>query len=167
MTKSNYYLFSTLLLIVLSFTSCSNDDNTSNYRNSYTTADLQIIHNNDSKNWILEGYYDQYNSKTLNKDNACYTDEQFSFTANDGQITVISGEENCFANASQTELTTASYTFYEENGSIFITISKNAELGEVTKSVFFSLQLVELEENLMIFASGEQNNYGKALVFKR
>jgi len=160
-----FSLLYTLLLIVV-FTACSTDDNNTNYKVSYTLQDLEVIHNGDSKSWNLEAHYNNYNSKSLNSDNACFIDEKYIFLE-DGAVDVLSGDINCFADETQTENTIVTYIFNEDNGSVYIRYAKNAELNEVTKSIFFSLQLVELEENLMIFAAGDRDNYGKALVFRR
>ncbi len=51
------------------------------------------------------------------------------------------------------------------NGLVFISIGKEISINGVTKNTFFSLQLVELSMDQMIFASGEKGNYQKAIVF--
>lgn len=151
-------------VLLLSFFACISTDESS-YQTIFTADDLIKMSGDTSKQWSIHAYYDHYNQKILNTKNACYTDDIFVFQNGNNEILVTPGEVTCYDGTVEDEITTASYNFYPENGLVFISIGKAIEKNGVTKNTIFSLQLVELSADQMIFASGEKGNYQKALVF--
>lgn len=155
-------LFTSLLLVI--FFACNSADESS-FQTKYTAEDLIKMSGDNSKQWRIHAYYDHYNQKILNTKSPCYTDDDFVFQKGSNEILVNQGEVACYEVSVENELTTASYEFYEEDGLVFISIGKAIAINGVTKNTFFSLQLVELSTDEMIFASGERGNYQKAIVF--
>ncbi|WP_179353791.1 hypothetical protein [Winogradskyella vidalii] len=157
MSKLKLPIILTFLLIV--FTACSKDDDTSN--EIYTIEDLDLLHNNSSKIWELEAYYQNYNN-WLSDQNDCLIDDIYIFKT-DNEVEVISGNENCYYGDS--EIAEASYTFYEEEGSVWLTMTRGEITDEIFSSTFFTLKLIELEEDRMVFSSGNKKDYKTALIF--
>jgi hypothetical protein len=155
-------LFVSVLLFI--FFECNSDDESS-FQTKYTAEDLAKMSGDNSKQWSIQAYYDHYNQKILNAKSACYTDDIFVFHKGMNEILVTAREVTCYDGSAEDEITTASYEFYEEDGPVFISIGKAISLNGVTKNTFFSLQLVELSNDEMIFASGDKGNYQMAIVF--
>jgi hypothetical protein len=155
-------VFVSVFLVI--FFACNSDDDFS-FQSKYTAEDIDKMSGDNSKKWSIQAYYDHYNQKVLNAKSGCHTDDIFVFQKGSTEIQVTRGEVSCYEGSAEDEITTASYDFYEENGQIFISIGKAVSLNGVTKNTFFSLQLVELSNDHMIFASGEKGNYQVALVF--
>lgn len=150
--------------LLLSLFACSSDEEPL-FKDKYTAEDLAKLDGGDFKQWELIAFYDNHNQKILSAKNACFIDDIFVFQKGLNEIQVIPGEVGCNNVNPEDETTTASYEFYEQEGIVFISISKASTVNGVIKNNFFSLQLVELSDNQMIFASGEKGNYGMALVF--
>ncbi|MFC5627164.1 hypothetical protein [Algoriphagus winogradskyi] len=161
--KLRYSLF-IASFILLSLTACSSDEDPL-FQDKYTSEDLIQLHGVDQKNWRIEAYYDNYNQKVLSAKNACFVDDIYVFQKGTKTVQVVPGEISCSEVEPENEITTASYEFYEQEGLIFISISKASLVNGVIKNNFFSLQLVELSNSKMIFASGEKGNYEVAIVF--
>ncbi|WP_339754130.1 hypothetical protein [Algoriphagus aquimarinus] len=159
-TLKNVIVISALFF---SFFSCNLEDE-SFFQVKYTIEDLVKIDAGDSKSWSIQGYYSNYNQGVMKEDSPCYVDDIFTFQKGSTEITVIPGEVSCYMGDSKEEITTASYEFYEEEGLVFLSISKAVQVNGVTKNTFFSLQLVELSNDHMIFSSGEKGNYEVAIV---
>lgn len=155
-------LFASILLI--SLVSCNTDDEPV-FQDKYTSEDLIRLHGADLKEWKIMAFYDDFNQKTNSSRSACFTDDIFVFQKGTNEIQVTPGEVSCSNIDPEDEITTASYEFYEQEGLVFISISKASSVNGVIKNTFFSLQLVELSNTEMIFASGEKGNYKMALVF--
>lgn len=155
-------IFVSVLLVI--FFACNSDDELS-FQTKYTAEDLSKMSGDNSKKWGIQAYYDHYNQKVLHAKSGCYTDDTFVFQKGSTEILVTPGEVACYDGSAEDEITTASYDFYEENGLVFISIGKAVLLNGITKNTFFSLQLVELSSDQMIFASGDIGNYQKAIVF--
>ncbi|MCL5246643.1 lipocalin family protein [Cellulophaga sp. 20_2_10] len=149
-----------LLFLLILTTACTSDDDAA--MESYTIEDLSKMHNNSSKTWKLEAYYSDHNSKQKSKQNDCFIDDTYIFKP-DGIVEIISGTENCYYGAN--ELAEAEYTFYEDKGLLFLTIIRGEVTDDLVKTTSFSLQLLELTENRMVFSSGDKNNYKKSLIF--
>jgi len=157
MSKLKLTITLTFLLIV--FSACSKDDDTSN--EIYTNEDLKLLHNNASKTWKLEAYYENYDN-WISDQNDCLIDDIYIFkTAN--EVEVISGNENCYYGDS--EIAEASYTFYEKEGGVWLTMTRGKITDDVVRSTFFKLKLIELEEGRMVFSSGNKSDYKTALIF--
>nr|WP_091695906.1 hypothetical protein [Algoriphagus locisalis] len=150
--------------ILLTLFACTTDEEPL-FQEKYTADDLVKLYGDDFKQWELQAFYDNYNQKRLSDRNACFVDDFFVFQKDSKQINVTPGEVGCDNVAAEDEITTASYEFYEEDGFVFISIAKASSVNGVIKNKFFSLQLVELSDKEMIFASGEKGNYEMALVF--
>lgn len=151
-------ILSLFLLIIT--TACTSDDDAN--LEAYTIEDLSAIHNNSSKTWKLEAYYSDHKSEQKSKQNDCFIDDTYIFKP-DGVVEVISGTENCYYDAN--ELAEAEYRFYEEEGLLFLTMVRGEVTDDLVKSLSFSLQLIELTENRMVFSSGDKKNYKQALIF--
>ena len=136
------------------------------FQDKYTSADLLKIHGGHLKDWRIEAFYENYKQKVPSQKNACFIDDSYVFQIGTNEIQVKPGEISCSNVDAADELTSASYSFYEEEGLLFISISKAFSINGVIKNNFFSLQLVELSDTHMIFASGEKDNYEMALVFE-
>ncbi|MEB2776072.1 hypothetical protein SYJ56_12185 [Algoriphagus sp. D3-2-R+10] len=151
-------------VFLFSFFACNSDDEGS-FQIKYSSEDLVKLTGEDFKHWGIQAYYANYNQKILHDKSTCYTDDIFVFQNGSNEIMVIPGEVSCNLGEPEDEITTASYEFYEEDGLIFISISKAVSVNDVIKNTFFSLQLVELTDTQMIFASGEKGDYKVAIVF--
>lgn len=151
-------------IVLAGLFACGSEDDDF-FQIKYSSNDLVKLHGDDTKHWIVEGYYSNYNQKTLQEKNACFIDDTYMFQKGSNEITVIPGEVSCDQNYPEDEVIAASYTFYEEDGVVFISIGQSVVVNDIVKNTFFSLQLVELSDSHMIFASGEKGNYMKAIVF--
>ncbi|WP_077401576.1 hypothetical protein [Cellulophaga omnivescoria] len=158
---NNFKLSILSLLILIITTSCSSDDDNAS-QELYSTEDLSIMHNNSSKTWKLEAYFIDYNSKQKSEQNDCLVDDIYTFKPN-GIIEIVAGLENC--NYGDNEIAEAEYRFYEDEGHLFATMLRGEITNNLVKSTSFSLQLIELTENRMVFASGDKDNYKKSLIF--
>jgi hypothetical protein len=149
-----------LIFLLIIFTACSADDDDNSY-DIYTIEDLNLLHNNSSKTWELEAYYQNYDNR-ISDQNDCLVDDNYIFKV-DTEVVVIPGNQNCYYGAS--EIAEANYTFYEEQGTVWLTMSQ----GEITENIFrstsFSLKLIELTEDRMVFSSGDKGAYKRALIF--
>lgn len=158
----NNFKLSILSLFILIITvSCSSDDDDAS-QELYSSEDLTILHNNSSKTWKLDAYYLDYNSKQKSEQNDCLVDDIYTFKP-DGIIEVVAGLENCYYR--DNEIAEAEYSFYEDEGRLYITIIRGEITNNLVKSTSFTLQLIELTENRMVFASGDKNNYKISLIF--
>lgn len=158
---NNFKLSILSLLILIITTSCSSDDDNAS-QELYSTEDLSIMHNNSSKTWKLEAYFIDYNSKQKSEQNDCLVDDIYTFKPN-GIIEIVAGLENCYYG--DNEIAEAEYRFYEDEGHLFATMIRGEITNNLVKSTSFSLQLIELTENRMVFASGDKDNYKKSLIF--
>lgn len=159
----NNFKLSILSLFILIITvSCSSDDDDDASQELYSSEDLTILHNNSSKTWKLDAYYLDYNSKQKSEQNDCLVDDIYTFKP-DGIIEVVAGLENCYYR--DNEIAEAEYSFYEDEGRLYITIIRGEITNNLVKSTSFTLQLIELTENRMVFASGDKNNYKISLIF--
>lgn len=156
----------TLLVSVFLFSlfGCNSDDDIP-FQTKYSSEDLVKLFGGDSKHWGIQAFYDNYNQKIFNDKSDCYTDDTFVFQKGSNEIMVILGQESCNLGDPEDEITTASYEFYENDGLIFISIGKAVSVNGAIKNTFFSLQLVELTDTQMIFASGGKGDYKSAIVF--
>ncbi|MCF4101874.1 hypothetical protein L1I30_09365 [Gillisia sp. M10.2A] len=152
-------LFTFLLIIIVG---CSKDDD-SIFSNTYTSEDLLLIHGETSKTWKLEAFYENYNYEYLDENNDCFVDDQYIFNVDNEIVEVKVGDENCYYGES--EIAEATYSFYEETGNVFFTMIRGEITEDLVVSRSFTLQLVELEKNRMLFASGEKGDYKKVLLF--
>ncbi|MDO6490180.1 MULTISPECIES: hypothetical protein [unclassified Cellulophaga] len=159
MNNSKLLLLS--LFILITTASCSSDDDDAS-QELYTQEDLSIMHNNSSKTWQLEAYYSDYNYKQKSKQNDCLVDDIYTFKP-DGIIEVVAGLENCYYG--DNEIAEAEYRFYEDEGLLYITIIRGEVTEDLVKTTSFSLHLIELTENRMVFASGDKDNYKISLIF--
>lgn len=159
-------LKSTLLVSVFLFSlfGCNSDDDIP-FQTKYSSEDLVKLFGGDSKHWGIQAFYDNYNQKIFNDKSDCYTDDTFAFQKGSNEIMVILGQESYNLGDPEDEITTASYEFYENDGLIFISIGKAVSVNGAIKNAFFSLQLVELTDTQMIFASGGKGDYKSAIVF--
>ncbi|SDI60605.1 hypothetical protein [Winogradskyella thalassocola] len=150
----------TLTFLLILFVACSTDDE-DNSREIYTTEDLNVLHNNSSKTWELEAYYQNYDN-WISDQNECFVDDSYIFKT-DNEVDVISGNENCYYGDS--EIAEASYTFYEEQGEVWLTMIRGKITDNIVSSTSFSLKLIELQEDRMVFSSGHKGDYKMALIF--
>lgn len=151
-----------LIFLTTFFTACNNDDNDDNSYEIYTKADLGLLHNDSAKTWKLEAYYQNYDNR-LSEQNDCFIDDTYIFKTENEVIEVINGSENCYYGSD--EIAEAKYTFYEETGFVFLTMIRGLVTSDLNKSKSFSLKLIELKDNRMVFASGDKGNYKIALIF--
>jgi hypothetical protein len=149
-----------LIILCIVFTACSKNDDDNSYE-IYTIEDLNLLHNNSSKTWKLGAYYERYDNR-LSPLNDCFIDDSYIFKT-DNEVEVISGSENCYFGNS--EIAEAKYTFYTEEGMVFFTMIRGEITDDLVRSKSFSLQLIELKENRMVFASGDKRDYKRALIF--
>ena len=148
-----------LLSIILG---CSKEDTDTTLNGIYKSEDLKLIHNDSAKTWNLVGYYSRH-PNTMHEQNDCYVDETYIFKP-EGIVEVVPGSENCYYGDSETS--EAHYTFYDESGQMFLTMARKRVSGDMVSNMFFSLPLMELDENRMLFAAGEKGDYGRTLIFE-
>ncbi|WP_299670175.1 hypothetical protein [uncultured Polaribacter sp.] len=162
MKKITLFLITITALLLYN---CSNsDDNIIDVR--YSVEDLEKIHGNSSKTWKVENFYQDYEANILSDLNDCYKDDVFTFFKNTGEVKAELGTIACFGNNPTEQYATFEYTFYAEEGRFFLNVSRGESFNGNFKVKFFILELEELEEDKMIFTSGEAPNYGKTIVFK-
>jgi hypothetical protein len=149
-----------LITLLIVFTGCNENDD-DNPMETYTSEDLNLLHNNSSKTWKLEAYYERHDSQ-ISSLNDCFIDDTYIFKT-DNEVEVISGGESCHYGNS--EIAEARYRFYAEEGMVFFTMIRGKITNNVVRSTFFSLKLIALEEDRMVFASGDKSNYERALIF--
>jgi hypothetical protein len=135
----------TLIFLLLIFTACNKDDDY--LYEIYTIEDLNLLHNNSSKKWKLETFYERYDNK-ISDQNDCFIDDNYIFKI-DLEVEVISGNENCYYGNS--EISEAKYTFYEEEGKVFLTMIRGKIIDNIVISKSFILELIELKEDRMVF----------------
>ena len=150
----------TLIFLLIIFTACNKDDDDISYE-IYTIEDLNLLHNNSSKTWKLEAYYRSYDN-TISDQNDCFIDDEYIFKT-DNKVEVISGNENCFYGNS--EIAEAKYSFYKEQGEVWLTMIRGEITNNIVRSMSFSLKLIELKEDRMVFSSGNKRDYDIALIF--
>ncbi|MFB9053954.1 hypothetical protein ACFFVB_12780 [Formosa undariae] len=149
-----------LIFLSIMATGCSTDDD-STTGSYYTLDDLEILHNNSSKTWRLEAYYRNYDTN-LSEQNDCLVDDTYTFKTA-GEIEVVSGTESCYYGGE--EIAEAQYTFYEEEGSVYVTMIRGKITEDIASSTSFSLQLTDLRTNRMVFSVSNSIDNSKALVF--
>ncbi|MCG1036230.1 hypothetical protein [Polaribacter sargassicola] len=148
-----------LIFLLLVFTGCSSDDD--DLSEIYSVDDLSLLHNGSFKEWQLEGYYVNYDN-WISEQNDCLVDDSYIFKI-DNEVEVISGGVNCYYGDS--EIAEAKYTFYEEEGTIWLTMIRGEISDDIVSSTSFSLKLIELTEDRMVFSSGDKADYETALIF--
>ena len=155
--------FSILLLSTLFLYNCSKDDNELDVR--YNTNDLQKLHANSSKTWVVESFFETYETNVLSEFNDCYTDDEFTFFENKNEAEASLGTVSCFYDNPTDQQATFTYKFYDDIGKVYLNVSRGESLDEKFTSRLFILELEEITETRMVFASGEYPNYGKTIVF--
>lgn len=150
-----------LIFLVSVFIGCNSEDDDEYSSEIYTIEDLSLLHNNSSKEWELEGYYVNYDN-WISQQNDCLIDDRYIFKV-ESEVEVINGDVNCYYGDS--EIAEAKYTFYEEEGTIRLTMIRGEISDDIIKSTFFTLKLIELTEDRMVFSSGNKGDYETALIF--
>lgn len=148
-----------LIFLLIFVTACHTDDDAS--PENYTLEDLGVLHNNSSKTWQLEAYYQNYDNQ-LSDQNDCLIDDSYIFKT-DNAVEVISGNVNCYYGDS--EIAEATYAFYQEQGEVWLTMIRGKITDNIVSSKSFSLKLIELKEDRMVFSSGDKQSYKTALIF--
>jgi hypothetical protein len=151
-----------LILLLIIFTGCDLYEIEDNRFDIITSKDLSLIHNNSSKTWKLEAYYDEHENNLLHSKNDCYTDDTYIFKTYN-EVEVIRGGESCHDGNS--EIAEGTYLFYAESGTFFFTMFRSRIINDTVRRTFMSLKLIELKENRMVFSTGNKNNYLRALIF--
>ncbi len=152
-----------LIISTLFLYNCSKDDNELDVR--YNINDLQKIHANSSKKWVVESFFLNYESNVLSEFNDCYTDDEFTFFDDTNEVQTILGNNSCFYDNPTDQQATFTYKFYDDIGKVYLNVSRGESSDEKFTSRLFILELEELTETRMVFASGEYPNYGKTIVF--
>ncbi|AOW16133.1 hypothetical protein LPB03_01060 [Polaribacter vadi] len=152
-----------LIISTLFFSNCSKDDNELDVR--YNTNDLQKLHANSSKKWLVESFFINYESNILSEYNDCYTDDEFTFFDDKKEVQTTLGNSSCFYDNPTDQQATLSYQFYDDIGKIYLNVSRGESFNEKFTTRIFTLELEEISETRMVFASGEYPNYGKTIVF--
>ncbi|WP_196891240.1 hypothetical protein [Aureivirga marina] len=160
-----------LLITAITLLSCSKDDDSTGFNTEiYTKEKLEILHGGSTKKWVLENYYSSY--PNISKKEDCYVDDIYEFTNIEDEedenkfiVNVIAGDISCSPHF-PTEVATASISLYEESGTVYLSTGRGYEKEDIVKVTFFSLPLVELTEDRIIFSSGENLNNEKVLIFR-
>ena len=155
--------FSILLLSTLFLYNCSKDDNELDVR--YNTNDLQKLHANSSKTWVVESFFETYETNVLSEFNDCYKDDEFTFFENKNEAEASLGTVSCFYDNPTDQQATFTYKFYDDIGKVYLNVSRGESFNEKFTTRIFTLELEEISETRMVFASGEYPNYGKTIVF--
>lgn len=159
----NIYVFLSIFTSLLLF-NCSKENEEIDFK--YTTSDLKKINNDDSKTWIVDKFYLNFENEILSEFNDCYLDDSFTFYHNKEQAETNLGSKSCFYKNPTEQYATLSLKFYEETGKIFLNVSRGESLDNNFKTRLFILELKELSETRMLFASGDDpSNYGKTIIF--
>lgn len=99
----------------------------------------------------------------MHNDNDCFIDETYIFKP-EGIVEVTAGMKNCFYGDS--EIAASEYRLYEESGLVFIDMVRRKISGDVVSNMVFTLSLMGLDEDRMLFAAGEKGDYGRTLIFE-
>ncbi|MDX6745881.1 hypothetical protein SHK09_03675 [Polaribacter sp. PL03] len=154
----------TLLILTSFLYNCSKDNDEIDVR--YTLKDLQKLHANSSKKWVIESFFQNYETNSLSEFNDCYTDDEFTFFYNKDEAKASLGNISCFYNTPTDQQATLTYQFYEDIGKVYLNVSRGENFNDKFRTRFFILELEELSEDRMVFTSGEAPNYGKTIIFK-
>ncbi|WP_034920619.1 hypothetical protein [Gillisia sp. CAL575] len=99
----------------------------------------------------------------MHNNNDCFIDETYIFKP-EGIVEVTAGMKNCFYGDS--EIAASEYRLYEESGLVFIDMVRRKISGDVVSNMVFTLSLMGLDEDRMLFAAGEKGDYGRTLIFE-
>ena len=157
---NNYRIFFFSILSILLF-NCNSE---SDLDVLFTNADIVKIDGNSSKTWKVEYYYNNYNSKILNELNDCFVDDTFTFYKDNNIAEAKLDNISCFFNNPTEEAASLKYTLDNSRGRIFINISRGESFNGKFQSRLTILELQELSDNRMLFASGEKGNYMQTLI---
>lgn len=158
MKISNIFVLSILSILLFN---CSKDDE---IETGFTTIDLQKIDGNSSKTWQVDSFYSNYNSNILSEYNDCYTDDTFTFYKDKNEAEANLGTVSCFFDNPTEQAATLTYSINELNGRVFLNISRGESFNNDFQTRLTILELEELTENRMLFASGDKGNYLQALI---
>ena len=127
---------------------------------------LSLMHGEISKTWRLVRVYEDYSQDLLSDDDACHTDDLYTFRADTNMITVEWGEVSCYWPNPDQEFAGIIYTHYPESGDIFLDHGRGEVFGAESAQEFYIMKLREVSESSMLFASGTEGNYRSAILFE-
>ncbi|WP_405566260.1 hypothetical protein [Polaribacter sp. Asnod6-C07] len=153
-------IFVLSILSILLF-SCSKDDE---IEAGFTSIDLQKIDGNSTKTWQVERFYSNYDSNILSEYNDCYTDDTFTFYKDNNEAEANLGAVSCFFDNPTEQAATLTYSINESEGRVFLNVSRGESFNNSFQSRLTILELQELTENRMLFASGDKGNYMQTLI---
>lgn len=124
------------------------------------------MHVGSVKSWQVKGVYLDYGDKERGISEACHLDDVYTFEANTREVTVSFGGTSCYWPDPDDEGANVLYTYYPENGQLFLDHGRGESKGAETASVFYIMKLKEISENQMLFFNGTEENPGCAILFE-
>jgi hypothetical protein len=132
----------------------------------FTKDQLQTLHGESGRTWKVSVVYENYSQTEFSRFNNCYKDDLYTFSSDTTAVEVSLGSVRCFWPDATAESATVNYMYDEQSGRVFLEHGRAEQNGGFFYSHFFVMELVELSENRVFFASGENGRYSKAIVFE-
>ncbi|KYG76184.1 hypothetical protein EV198_3310 [Roseivirga ehrenbergii] len=155
------------LVILLSFTflmGCKNDDDSPKIK--FSAEQLKAVYGNSQKSWRVTAYYTNYSNNELSDFNDCYKDDVYIFKADNQEVEVVLGELGCYWPEPDEQVATVKYFYDEPTGKFIIEHSRGETSGDLFASQYYLLELEEMSETRLLFGSGENGKYSRAIVLE-
>lgn len=156
----------TLIIMLFAFaTSCGSDDDQGPAL-EFTEADLLLMHGGSEKSWHVKEVYQDYGDNERSTSEACHQDDVYTFKSDTREVEVTFGDTACYWTEPDSEAAGVLYTYYPEDGSLFLDHARAEGKGAETASVFYIMKLREISEDRMLFFNGTPENPGRAILFE-
>ena len=153
------------VLIALVLFGCKDDDSVQSTLD-FTQEQVLLMHGGSEKTWRVKQLFSEYSRSRLSQLMPCHVDDTYTFKANTGDVLVTMGDESCFWDNPDQELSDVLYTYYEESGELFLDHARGEVKDAESSQIFYILKLREISETEMLFANGAPGNYGRAILFE-
>ncbi len=160
MKRYTFYLLLTLML----FACENNGDDKPTLE--FTQEQLQFMHGGSEKIWRITQLVREASRSRLSQLMPCHVDDPYTFKSGSGDVEVTLGDESCFWQDPDRELSEVVYLYSEETGELFLEHARGEEKDSEFSQISYVLKLRELSETRMLFASGTPNNYGRVMIFE-
>ena len=157
-----YALFFSLLFL---FFACSDNDDTEP-EFSIGPEQLNMIHNGSQKTWRIAEIFREYSRSRLDDMKPCMVDDTYTFTANSSTVQMNMGDVSCFFEDPESQATELAFTYYPAEGTAYLDHGRFEAKDNTSSMVVYSLELREVSENRLLFANGNQGNWGRVLILE-
>lgn len=132
----------------------------------FTQDQLMQMHGGSEKIWRIKQLIRDDSRSRLSQLKSCHVDDTYTFKSDSRDVAVTLGDESCFWEDADRELTDVFYFYSEESGELFLNHARGAEKDSAFSQLSYVLKLREISETHMLFASGQPNNYGRVMIFE-